>query len=139
MTENDLGTRLPWHQTAMGRGCHGIEANPGRGLARPRSAAHGRQANHEAAAVLRAVGGFPAVPPRDLSHQREAEAGVLGTAASRNTIERREQTLARLRGDYLAAIGYAHLRLVAASLDRNLDRRLAVQLGVLDQIADHAP
>src|SRR5260370_888037 len=79
-----------------------------------------------------------AVPARDLSDESEAEAGVPWAAASGNAVERRKQTLARVRRNHRSAIGHAQRDLTAASLDRDLDGRLAMELRVLDEVADHS-
>src|SRR5450432_4212574 len=119
---------------------NGIEAAPCRPCDGPRTWSNSlrRQCHHEAAAALGAVGRIAAVPARNLPHQSKPEAGVLRTAASWNAVECREQTLARVRGDHLAAIGNAQRGLIAMSRDCDLDWRLAMELCVLDQIADHS-
>src|SRR5260370_41138123 len=106
----------------------GIHLRENRGRAILRSILRGRQCDREAAAALRVVARIAAVPARDLSHESEAEAGVPWAAASGNAVERRKQTLARVRRNHRSAIGHAQRDLTAASLDRDLYVRLAMAL-----------
>src|SRR5207302_9113395 len=74
------------------------------------------------------------VPPRDLPHQREAEASTLPRASA---VERLEHALALGLGNARAAIANHYLRAAFAAGDTHFDRRSSVALRVLQQVADH--
>src|SRR5438876_6296805 len=84
--------------------------------------------------ALRRAACFAPVPPRDLPHQREAEASTLPRATA---VERLEHALALGLGDARAAIANHYLRAVFGAGDAHFDRRSSVALRVLQQVADH--
>src|SRR5208337_4847002 len=97
-----------------------------------------RQAHGEAASSLRVVCDVACVPACNLPHQRQAEPGALGTACSRNPVKRRKQPFARFFGADRSAIRHIEESLTVLASDRHLDGRLAMELRIFDEVADHS-
>src|SRR6266853_2487472 len=95
-----------------------------------------RDDHDETAALpaLRRAACLAPVPPRDLPHQREAETSTLLRASA---VERLEHALALGLGNTRTAIANQYLRVVFDAGDTYFDRRSAVALRVLQQVADH--
>src|SRR5437867_6642750 len=87
-----------------------------------------------AAPALRRAARLAAVPPRNLPHEREAEASTLPRA---DAVERLEHAVALGLRYARAAIADRQLRAVPDAGDAYLDRRSAVALRVFQQVADH--
>ena len=75
--------------------------------------------------------------PRDLAHQGKPEPGSLAIAGELE--ERQKDLLALRRGDAVARIDDTEDRVCAVATQRDTHRRLAVALGVLEEIADQPP
>src|SRR5205807_3438019 len=88
------------------------------------------------APVARTIDDLPAMPARDLPHQRKTEADATRSRTGRHPVERRKQIFAVRLGDPGTTIADAEhgVALMASRLD--LDRRHAMPFGVLDQVAD---
>jgi len=79
------------------------------------------------------------MPARDLPHQGETEAGAGRSACAADAMERLEHLCAVGLRDAGAMVADPKHRGGVAASHLDLDRRLAVTLGVLQQVAHHAP
>ena len=74
----------------------------------------------------------------DLLHQRQAQSAALRTGSAWYAIEHRKQLFASGLGDDPTVIGHAKDGLIILLVDGDFDGRLAVKLGIVEEVADHA-